>query len=96
MGGISETYIGSLRIHINGDVHIHDDTRNIKLEIPKDKFKDDISEALSILGKDDGVYIIEVNMEHEIILIQSDGKLNMILNRRGSHLKALNNFIKGL
>ena len=54
MGGNSEFTIGDLRVHeSNGDIHIHDDKKNIKLAISAADFKREYADLKSSI--EDGV-----------------------------------------
>ena len=59
MGGSNETKIMGLRMHVNCDVHIHDDVKGIKFNAEPKSFKKEVDDALIQLGFSDGIVKIE-------------------------------------
>jgi hypothetical protein len=58
MGGLNETKINGLRMHIEGgDVHVHDDSKSLKFSLNQRDFKKEIDEVMKSEG--DGVSAIE-------------------------------------
>ena len=96
MGGLNETYVGSLRMHVNGDVHIHDDSRNMKFEMKPSLFKAEVQKALSALGQDGGVYAIYGKTEVSLLLIKDGVNLSMVLSQGSTVRKELNSFMNKL
>ena len=94
MGGKNETRISGLRMHVSELVHIHDDARSLKFEAATEDFKEDVDTALTELGEEDGVYIIEGVTRTKLFIIKDGRNLSMTLVEKGSIRKDLKAFIK--
>lgn len=96
MGGLNETRISGLRLHVNEMVHIHDDARTLKFEASTQDFKRDIDAALEEMVDEDGVSVIEGITKTKLFLIKEGKNLSMVLGESGSIRKELLSFIKNI
>jgi len=85
MGGKNETKISGLRMHVsNGDVHIHDDAKNLKFETPCRTFKTEVGEAFETL-KSDGIY--EIAGKKDSLCIMRSGRTISMFVKDGNGIK---------
>jgi len=94
MGGLNETRISGLRLHVNEMVHVHDDARSLKFEAALSDFKEQVEAGLEELSDDDGVYPIKGLGKNTLLLIKDGKDLSMVLSEQGSVRKELNAFLK--
>lgn len=94
MGGLNETTINGLRLHTNnGEVHIHDDKRQLKFSASLDNFKEDVEDALKNLEKSEGSIKITGNTSNDLYLIKEGKKLNVFLVNKHDALYEFQSFI---
>ena len=82
MGGNSEFTIGDLRVHeSNGDIHIHDDKKSLKLAMPTSDFKREYADLKSSI--EDGVVkkAMISNGDMKLTAEQDRGKVSWTLGR---------------
>ena len=93
MGGSNETIIECLRFHVsNGDVHIHDDNKNLKLQMPVSKFKEEINDAIKILNKGG---VLEIASDNQCSLyLMKDNTYHIFLVSNLEAKKELEKFLK--
>lgn len=94
MGGMNETTIHGLRLHIeNNMVHVHDDSKSLKFEMHKSDFKTEIEDAIRSLDVTDG--LVKLPGTKDDLCIVSDGCcLSMYLVSKKNIKNDLQNFIK--
>lgn len=96
MGGLNETMIEGLRLHINNsDVHIHDDTKSLKFIAKKDIFKKDVEAAIKDLNKtkNDGLVKIE-GSSGKVYILKENQRFSLFMATSTSIRTQLEKFIK--
>jgi len=95
MGGTNEDTIGGLRFHANnGEIHVHDDSRNLKFSALKDDFKEKLKNAFDILEDEDGIIKIDgISKEKLCICKENNITFAFIINDTDIKQK-LNEFLK--
>lgn len=88
MGGKSETKISSLRMHIsNNNVHVHDDSKNLKFETSTDNFKEDVNSAFEDLKKGEGVVKIVGHKGDDMYIMRDGRNFKIFLMGKNSSIK---------
>jgi hypothetical protein len=95
MGGTSEKTINGLRMHINNsNVHIHDDSKNLKFECSTGDFKTQVEDAILQLSKDDGIIKI-TGTKDDLCIIKDGNSLSMFISEKTANVKSeLQTFLK--
>jgi hypothetical protein len=96
MGGSNETTINGLRCHVNnGNVHIHDDSKNLKFESTTQHFNTEIKAALKTLNDDADDQVIKIDSTmNGLYLIKSNGITTMCLDGGSDIEDDLKKFLK--
>ena len=97
MGGSKGETISGLRLHISGgDVHVHDDSKNLKFNVESNEFRVECETGLDYLNelKDDGLYEITGVGRNTFCLLKS-GKIISMFVKDGNGIKQkLQRFLK--
>ena len=92
MGGTNEETISGLRVHLkNGDVHLHDDDKNLKFKMESSEFKEEIEDAFK--EKNDGVVVIPGDGKNSLCILKTGRTLNVFLKDNTSIKPKLKAFI---
>lgn len=95
MGGTNEETIGGLRAHIkNSNVHIHDDSKNLKFEMGSSEFRNEIEDALKTLKKSEGIIEIPGDGKNNLCIMRSGRNFSMFLKDNASIKQKLQSFLK--
>jgi len=95
MGGSYEEKFSGLRMHISdGDVHVHDDTKNLKFRAGQSQFKEDIQDAFNTLKKKEGIVMIDGETRNELCIMKNGTTYSMFIMGKVSIKSQLQSFIK--
>ncbi len=96
MGGNNETKICGLRFHESGgNVHIHDDDKNLKFETSTEGFIEDIDSAFESLNEKEGIVRI-TGMKNDLYVMKQGRNISVFLMDNSSIKRKLQDFIKGI
>ena len=94
MGGMNEEKISGLRLHMNnGNIHIHDDLKNLKFEMQLSEFKNEIDDAFEELKKSDGIYKID-GKKDSLCLMKSNNMISMFVKDKSGIKQKLQSFLR--
>lgn len=94
MGGTNPVTINNQRLHLNnGEVHLHDDAKNLKFQMPQAEFKTAMQSALTELSGGDGVVAIPGSTPTILCVGRLEGKTFTFLRDDKDSLADLQSFI---
>jgi hypothetical protein len=95
MGGTNEDTISGLRIHeSDGDIHIHDDSKDLKFKLDLEDFKKEVNASFEALKKKDGLCEIFGNNSDTLCFIRRKGKFSMFILDNNSIKQKILNYLK--
>lgn len=94
----NSTTVSELRFqdYENGDVHIHDDSHNLKFVANQDDFKEQMEIALEDLKTTDGIIKIEGTSKEVLYLLKEGRSFHVFVAGGKSKKKELEKFVDGL
>lgn len=99
MGGMNEKRVNGLRMHISGnEVHIHDDSKNLKFTRDAEDFTADINGAFKEFDSStiDGVIRINADVGADLCLVKEGKCIYPFLFDRVDAKQELVMFLKGI
>lgn len=99
MGGINETHISNLRIHIKDGpvsdriIHLHDDVKNLKFEMDIDLFKKEVKACFEALNKKDGLVEIKSG-DNTLCIIKRKKIFSILILDKTSIKQKFNDYLK--
>ena len=90
MGGTDEKNICGLRVHKNnGEIHLHDDAKKLKFYNDQASFKTQMTEALTLLKKEDGLIKIKGKSKEDLFVIKDGNFFFLVIRGNGAVSKEL-------